>query len=269
MLRNLLSSILSFLGFIKKMGVPSLDTYPDGSQYWYLNRNLHREDGPAIIREDGYEAWYLNGKLHREGGPAFIDPDGIQEWYLNGLLHREGGPALTCPDGSQEWYLNGKLHREDGPAFTCPDGSQEWHLNGHLHREGGPAVSYSDGTQYWYLNGVLHREGGPAVSWPSGTQLWYLNGVKVDPPISSHPQCLKDTSKNPLTTLPEPLEGDPTTPGVYILQLSRGFPSLVEVFDNNGTLFLDKHIYGGHPIEVNSFKSPHKWYGPFELPEKP
>jgi hypothetical protein len=27
--------------------------------------------------------WYLNGDLHREDGPAVIYPDGTQRWYLN------------------------------------------------------------------------------------------------------------------------------------------------------------------------------------------
>jgi hypothetical protein len=30
--------------------------------YWYLNGELHREDGPAIERANGTKAWYLNGK---------------------------------------------------------------------------------------------------------------------------------------------------------------------------------------------------------------
>ena len=33
-----------------------------GAQYWCLNGQLHREDGPAIIFADGEQSWYLNGK---------------------------------------------------------------------------------------------------------------------------------------------------------------------------------------------------------------
>ena len=33
-----------------------------GSQYWYLNGKLHREDGPAIIYANGDQAWYLNSE---------------------------------------------------------------------------------------------------------------------------------------------------------------------------------------------------------------
>ena len=55
----------------------------DGAQYWYLNGQLHREDGPAIIYADGDQRWYLNDQLHREDGPAVIKANGSQRWYLN------------------------------------------------------------------------------------------------------------------------------------------------------------------------------------------
>lgn len=71
-------------------------------------------------RKDGTKFWYLNGELHREDGPAIEHPDGIRKWYLNGKLHREDGPAIERLDGSKEWYLNGKRHREEVEgAKTC------------------------------------------------------------------------------------------------------------------------------------------------------
>ena len=36
--------------------------YTDGSKYWYLNGEIHREDGPAIEWDDGSKCWYLNGE---------------------------------------------------------------------------------------------------------------------------------------------------------------------------------------------------------------
>jgi hypothetical protein len=63
---------------------PTLKTYPDGRQVWYLYGYLHREDGPAVIYSDGTQEWFINGKLHREDGPAIIWPDGSKLWYLNG-----------------------------------------------------------------------------------------------------------------------------------------------------------------------------------------
>jgi hypothetical protein len=63
---------------------PVCTTYPDGTQVWYLNGNIHREDGPAVIHPNGTQVWLLNGNIHREDGPAFIDPNGTQCWFLNG-----------------------------------------------------------------------------------------------------------------------------------------------------------------------------------------
>ena len=54
-----------------------------GTRHWYLNGELHREDGPANERHDGTRFWYLNGKIHREDGPAVEYADGTRHWYLN------------------------------------------------------------------------------------------------------------------------------------------------------------------------------------------
>ena len=82
------------------------------------------------VNEDGYKEWYLNGNLHREDGPAIEYANGSKKWYLNGNLHREDGPAIEYASGTKSWYLNGKLHREDGPACEYADGDKEWYLNG-------------------------------------------------------------------------------------------------------------------------------------------
>jgi hypothetical protein len=54
------------------------------------------------------KVWYLNGELHREDGPAVEDANGDKFWYLNNKLHREEGAAVEWNDGSKFWYLNGK-----------------------------------------------------------------------------------------------------------------------------------------------------------------
>ena len=38
----------------------TVEVYEQGDRYWYLNDDLHREDGPAIEHTNGYRAWYLN-----------------------------------------------------------------------------------------------------------------------------------------------------------------------------------------------------------------
>ena len=37
-----------------------------------------------IIHPDGTQEWWQNGKLHREDGPAIIYPNG-GPWYQNGI----------------------------------------------------------------------------------------------------------------------------------------------------------------------------------------
>ena len=54
-----------------------------GDTFWYINGELHRENGPAIELADGYK-WYINGELHREDGPAVEYADGRKGWYING-----------------------------------------------------------------------------------------------------------------------------------------------------------------------------------------
>ena len=33
----------------------------------------------------GYKYWYINGELHREDGPAIEYRGGSKEWWLNGI----------------------------------------------------------------------------------------------------------------------------------------------------------------------------------------
>ena len=117
---------------------------------YYLNGQLHREDGPA------FECFYKNDKLRERG------------YYLNGQAHCQDGPAIEYFDANGNltlsyYYLNGQLHREDGPAFESlwSNGNPEergYYLNGQLHREDGPAVEVFDEDgdlriQDYYLNG--------------------------------------------------------------------------------------------------------------------
>jgi antitoxin component YwqK of YwqJK toxin-antitoxin module len=83
--------------------------YPNGNvifQEWYLNGEIHNEEGPAYI------SYYANGTV------------AYQEWYLNGKWHNGEGPARIWyyEDGTvayQEWFLDGKyLTKED---FTSLD----------------------------------------------------------------------------------------------------------------------------------------------------
>lgn len=57
--------------------------------------------------------WYLNGELHREDGPAVTTVEG-DCWYMrNGLIHREDGPAVTYSFGTMFWFLDGEQLTEE------------------------------------------------------------------------------------------------------------------------------------------------------------
>jgi hypothetical protein len=88
-------------GFIKD----GLEIDDRGTQRWWKNGLLHREDGPAVIYLDGYESWYLNGESHRIDGPAVIGPNDCYEWYFNNEHHRLDGPAVKNEYG-ELWYYH-------------------------------------------------------------------------------------------------------------------------------------------------------------------
>jgi len=148
-----------------------------GNKEWYLNNELHREDGPAIENVDGSKEWWVLGKQHREDGPAAEDRWG-KEWWLNGKLHRIDGPAQEKENGDKKWYINGKLHREDGPAIEEVNGDKEWWLKGKRHRKDGPAVESKFFGKEWWVNGKRHRKDGPAVEGTSGNKEWWVNGER-------------------------------------------------------------------------------------------
>jgi hypothetical protein len=109
----------------------TVEVATNGNRFWYLNNQLHREDGPAVEIASGTKEWWQNGKLHREDGPARELKDGTKGWWMDGRLHREDGPAIEYTDGSQEWWMDGRLHREDGPAiYWATTGGQSYYLNG-------------------------------------------------------------------------------------------------------------------------------------------
>ena len=112
--------------------------------------------GREIVKEYKDEA---SGELHRDDGPALLRRDGTEEWYKHGKLHREDGPAIEGgASAGEQWYLNGQRHREDGPAVDQPDGHQSWWRHGQKHRFGGPAITWAAGDVEWWVYGVEMSE---------------------------------------------------------------------------------------------------------------
>ena len=96
--------------------------------FFYVDGNLHREDGPAAEYPSGIKKWYLNGDLHRDGGPA-IEHVGGRFWYWHGVKHREDGPAIEWSDGTKEWFVyDTKLTEEEFNQWL-----EKKALNGRLH----------------------------------------------------------------------------------------------------------------------------------------
>lgn len=97
-----------------------------GSLIWQNEDDeLHRLDGPAIIRKDGTKLWYQNGKPHRVGGPACVGPRGRgQRWYQDGVLHRLDGPAIIFSGGAVDWHVLGvdiKTFKHFQQMTNCSD----------------------------------------------------------------------------------------------------------------------------------------------------
>lgn len=80
----------------------------NGKLEWYLNDQLHRDDGPAIESLSGDKHWFIEGKRHRVDGPAIQWCDGTTEWFYNDKRHREYGPAVEYLSGIKQWFQHGK-----------------------------------------------------------------------------------------------------------------------------------------------------------------
>lgn len=152
----------------------------NGDIEYYLNGQLHREDGPATTRANGEQYWYLNGQLHREDGPAVINSVTSNKYYLNGRNVSEYEVAKIDPSGSKVWRNSkGLLHRSNGPAIICPNGTKYYYQNGQRHRDYGPAVIFNDGVKQFWKHDKLHREIGPAIEFSKNIGLWFKNGKKL------------------------------------------------------------------------------------------
>jgi hypothetical protein len=106
------------------MGVIYIDGIPEeliNDLDNYTGRNIHREDGPAIIWTSGTKEWRVNGKRHRKDGPAVEYFNGSKVWYQNGKLHRVDGPAVEYFNGFGVWYLKGKHYNFEDFLKQLPE----------------------------------------------------------------------------------------------------------------------------------------------------
>jgi hypothetical protein len=61
-----------------------------------------------VIVDNKTKYYYVNDQLHRENGPAIVCGNGTKHYYRDNVLHREDGPASVFADGSKYWFLNGE-----------------------------------------------------------------------------------------------------------------------------------------------------------------
>ena len=61
-----------------------IDVYDN--KRWYINGQIHREDGPAIELKSGTQIWCFEGEYHKLDGPAFILVNAGSEWWINGFF---------------------------------------------------------------------------------------------------------------------------------------------------------------------------------------
>ena len=57
----------------------------DDKVWMNKNREIHREDGPAIMTDNGKYGWYLNGKRVTKED-VLNTPDKLQKWNVEDLL---------------------------------------------------------------------------------------------------------------------------------------------------------------------------------------
>jgi len=118
---------------------------PSGTRWYYCDRQLHREDGPAVVWNDGSVQYHVESKLHRLDGPAVVKADGTVSYWVNGKLHRLDGPAVVKADGTVSYWVNDKRHRIDGPAVVKADGTVEYYVGGKQLTEAEFLACYSQG----------------------------------------------------------------------------------------------------------------------------
>jgi len=155
-----------------------------GCEEWYKHGIPHRDDDkPAYTtcsNHGGSRKWFVDGEVHRENGPAIISEidkkdKGIyhyqEKWIRNGVEHRDSGPACI-----EIFKTSRKIDRKKTEVFKK---EVIWLKDGVIHREDGPAyISYLNGLieyEEYSLRGMLHNSVGPA-------QIWYKNQYSREDP---------------------------------------------------------------------------------------
>lgn len=180
---------------VKELTKLKEEYYKDNRYNWFnINQviDFYRKDNYLWFElESGSQAWYYNGQLHREDGPAYITIDGVESYYLKGeILDKE------------DWEQKIKLSKKEKSTMETKDLDECLAL---LNKAVGYAMLYEDilyykskisqisfdkdknelyleyknGQKHWYKDGKHHRENGPAIIYANGKEKYYTHG-KLD-----------------------------------------------------------------------------------------
>lgn len=181
----------------------------------YVNGEVHRLDGPAIINyiksnscDESYlnkELWYKNDIQHRNGDKPAVKTYNrfgnlIEvKYFVEGKRHKNNGASVVSfyNDGSVcclRYYKNNILSDLEKPSIIefYTNGKKKYeayYFNNRAHRDNGAAIIeyYKDGTireERYYKNGDLCRVDGPACIMYDTKQnikccLYYINHTKL------------------------------------------------------------------------------------------
>ena len=173
----------------------------EGTKLYFVNKKLHREDGPAVIHRDGTQEYWLNGKRHRIAGPAICNyENGLFIFIKNGKVN----PVNTTMEGKR-YVVDSKtitdavfrirnileeIQDVESYHMETSETRVNYYYKGMLHRcycnrcacsyvhGDGPAEITANGSEIWYMYGVKHRYDGPAVYDVMTNQtIWYEFGM--------------------------------------------------------------------------------------------
>ena len=75
-----------------------------------LNVNYEAGAPKAIISGIGYaEGWFLNNEIHRDDGPAITFKDSERHWYRYDYFYNLNGPTIIKPSGKKYYHIDGVL----------------------------------------------------------------------------------------------------------------------------------------------------------------
>ena len=77
-------------------------------------RPISKTGGYDEVRKTGRDqSFWLDGQLHRTDGPALVTAEGDEHWYVEGRRHRADGPAIVTRNGAELFFVDGQAVPSD------------------------------------------------------------------------------------------------------------------------------------------------------------